>query len=54
MLGTGLSATGSYHINPERAKYPDLLGKADKAASLLERGAFNGIEKTRFSVRLFE
>jgi hypothetical protein len=54
MLGAALSATGSYHINPERTKYPDLLGKADKAASLLEDGAFNGIQKTRFSARLFE
>jgi len=53
-LGAALSATGSHHINPERTKYPDLLGKAHKAAELLENGAFNGIEKTRFHARLFE
>nr|MDO8099993.1 hypothetical protein [Candidatus Njordarchaeota archaeon] len=54
MLGAALSATGSHHINPERTKFPDLLGKADKAADLLARGGFNGLKKTRFSARLVE
>jgi hypothetical protein len=54
MLVAALSTTGSYHISPERTKYPDLLGEADKAGSLLKGGAFNSIEKTHFSARLFE
>jgi hypothetical protein len=54
LLGAVLSSTGSYHISPERAKYPDLLGKAHKAASLLEDGALDDIGKTHFSARLIE